>query len=590
MKGSEAQVGGQRKATDAGGKKAESALENGWLGTHGSEPGELASPSDLVDIPRLITAYYTVKPDPSLAEQRVSFGTSGHRGSSEKGTFNEAHILSVSQAVCDFRLQAGIKGPLFLGVDTHALSTPALISAIEVLGANGVELRLAPSGQFTPTPAISHAILTANMGLDLQTDSQRADGIVITPSHNPPGDGGFKYNPPHGGPAESKITSQIENRANTLLESGLKDVRRMDHRRALQLSTTQEFNFLHHYVSDLANVIDFEAIRGSGLSIGVDPLGGAGVHYWQYIAQVYKLSGQLTVVSERVDPTFSFMTLDWDRQIRMDPSSPYAMKRLIAQKDHFDIAFACDTDHDRHGIVTKQAGLLKPNDYLSLMTEYLFTHRPQWSKKAQVGKTMVSSQMINRVARSLGRDVYEVPVGFKFFVEGLHSGHLGLAGEESAGASFLRRDGSVWTTDKDGLIAGLLSAEITAVLGKDLAAPLEEQRARFGVPFYDRREVACSLEQKAILTKISAEQVRSKELAGEEILQVLTRAPDGTKGNNQALDGVKVETKNGWFAARPSGTENIYKIYAESFLGQAHLETIFDQASDVVDRALAAGK
>jgi phosphoglucomutase len=541
--------------------------------------GQPADPLMLVNVPKLVTAYYTQLPDPSVPEQRVAFGTSGHRGSAFDKAFNEWHILAISQAICLYRKQQKIDGPLFLGMDTHALSVPALASALEVLAANGVNVMLAERDEYTPTPAVSHAILTYNRG----RTTGLADGIVITPSHNPPHDGGFKYNPPHGGPAESSVTGWIEARANEFLDAGLWAVKRMSIEKALRASTTHRHDYLHAYSTDLAHVIDMDAIRGANISMGVDPLGGAGVHYWGPIAERYGL--KLTVVNEAVDPTFRFMTVDWDGQIRMDPSSPYAMQRLIGMKDRFDLSFACDTDHDRHGIVTRSAGLLPPNHYLSVAILYLFQHRPKWRKEAAIGKTVVSSQMIDRVTAKLGRTLYEVPVGFKWFVEGLHDGSLGFAGEESAGASFVRLDGSVWTTDKDGIVPALLSAEMTARMGRDPGEIYHDLTREFGAPAYDRVEAPATPDQKALLAKLSPQQLTLTELAGETIQTVLTQAP----GNDAPIGGVKVMTNSGWFAARPSGTEDIYKIYAESFRGADHLRHILEEAQAIVNVALAAG-
>jgi len=512
--------------------------------------GKPAEASMLVNIPRLVTAYYTEVPDPSVPEQRVAFGTSGHRGSAFKKAFNEWHILAISQAICLYRERKKIEGPLFLGMDTHALSVPALASALEVLAANGVEVMIAEGDEYTPTPAVSHAILTYNRG----RKTGLADSIVITPSHNPPHDGGFKYNPPNGGPAESAITAWIEAKANEFLDNGLLGLKR----------------------------IPFEkAIRAVKISLGVDPLGGAGVHYWGPIAERYGLN--LAVVNKAVDPTFRFMTVDWDGQIRMDPSSPYAMQRLIGLKDRFDIAFACDTDHDRHGIVTKSGGLLAPNHFLSVAIFYLFQHRLKWRKEAAVGKTVVSSQMIDRVAEKLGRKLYEVPVGFKWFVEGFLDGSLGFGGEESAGASFARLDGTVWTTDKDGIVPALLAAEITARMGRDPGEIYHDLTREFGEPAYDRVEAPATPEQKELLVKLSCQQVKLTELAGEKIQTFLTQAP----GNGAPIGGFKVVAESGWFAARPSGTENIYKIYAESFLGTDHLRRILEEAQTIVNNALA---
>ena len=540
--------------------------------------GKPAALAMLVDVPKLITAYYIEVPDYSVPEQRVAFGTSGHRGSALAGTFNEWHVLAISQAICDYRKRQGIGGPLFLGIDTHALSVPACASALEVLAENGVQVMLADKDEYTPTPVISHAILTYNRS----RETGLADGIVITPSHNPPDSGGFKYNPPNGGPADQEVTGWIEARANTFLENSLQGVKRMAFDKALRAATTHRHDFLNAYVNDLANVLDMEAIRGSKLRLGVDPLGGAGVHYWGPIAERYGLN--LTVVNEVVDPTFRFMTVDWDGKIRMDPSSPPAMQSLIGLKDRFDIAFACDTDHDRHGVVTRSSGLLPPNHYLSVAIFYLFQNRREWSKQAAVGKTVVSSQMIDRVAARLGRKLYEVPVGFKWFVEGLLDGSLGFGGEESAGASFSRLDGTVWTTDKDGIVPALLSAEITARMGRDPGEIYRELTSEFGEPLYDRVEAPATSDQKKQLARISPGQVRLTELAGEKIETVLTHAP----GNDAPIGGLKVMAENGWFAARPSGTEDIYKIYAESFRGADHLHRILAEAQTIVGAALAA--
>ena len=540
--------------------------------------GTPATSAMLIDVATLVAAYYDNVPDPSVPEQRVSFGTSGHRGSALERSFNESHVLAISQAICLYREQHRIDGPLFLGIDTHALSVPAFESALEVLAANGVDVLIARGGEYTPTPAVSHAILVYNRG----RNSGRADGIVITPSHNPPDSGGFKYNPPNGGPAETDITSWIEAKANALLEGGLKDVRRIPFDQARRAATTCEHDFLNAYVADLGNVIDFDAIRGAGIRIGVDPLGGAGVHYWAPIAEHYQLD--LTVVSDAVDSTFGFMTLDWDGQIRMDPSSAYVMQRLISLKDRYDVAFACDTDHDRHGIVTPSAGLLPPNHYLAVAVDYLFQNRPRWSKEAAVGKTVVSSALIDRVTARLNRKLVEVPVGFKWFVDGLLDGSLAFAGEESAGASFSRIDGSVWTTDKDGIVPGLLAAEITARTGRDPGQLYRDLVRDLGEPATDRIEAPATDEQKRRLAKLSPSQLRITELAGDPIDRVLDRAP----GNGAPIGGIKVITAGGWFAARPSGTEDIYKIYAESFRGEDHLRQILEEAQTVVDAALAA--
>jgi len=540
------------------------------------QAGKRATSTLLVDVPRLVTAYYTGIPDPSVPAQRVAFGTSGHRGSALENSFNERHVLAIAQAICDYRKQRNIGGPLFLGIDTHALSVPACASALEVLAANGVEVMLADKDDYTPTPVISHAILTYNRG----RTAGLADGIVITPSHNPPDNGGFKYNPPNGGPADNEITKWIEARANALLEGGLQGVKRVPHAKALHASTTHRHDFVGAYVGDLANILDMDAIRGANIRMGVDPLGGAGVNYWRPIAERYGLN--LTVVNEVVDPTFRFMTLDWDGRIRMDPSSPFAMQGLIGLKDRFDVAFACDTDHDRHGIVTPSAGLLPPNHYLAVAISYLFQQRPKWSKSAAVGKTLVSSRMIDRVAARLGRKLYEVPVGFKWFVDGLLDGSLGFGGEESAGASFLRLDGSVWTTDKDGIVPALLSAEISARMGRDPGEIYLELTREFGEPVFERIDAPATPAQKALLSKLSPSQVKSKQLAGEKIQNILTQAP----GNAAPIGGLKVVAENGWFAARPSGTEDIYKIYAESFRGADHLRRILAEAQAIVGAAL----
>jgi phosphoglucomutase len=538
--------------------------------------GKPAPLSLLVDVPKLVTAYFTEVPDPSVPEQRVLFGTSGHRGSAFQRSFNEAHILAISQAICLYRQQNSIDGPLFIGADTHALSAPALASAIEVLAANGVELMLAESDAYTPTPVISHAILTYNRG----RSGGWADGIVITPSHNPPHEGGFKYNPPDGGPAEAAVTGWIEKQANQFLETGLQGIKRWPYEQALKATTTHYFDYMSHYVGDLANVLDLEKIKRANVRMCVDPLGGAGVHYWKRIADQYGLN--LRIYSEEVDPTFRFMTVDWDGQIRMDPSSLYAMQRLLALKGDFDVAFACDTDHDRHGVVTKSAGLLPSNHYQAAAIHYLFQHRLGWPKTCAVGKTLVSSAMIDKVAHQLGRQVYEVPVGFKWFVPGLRQGFLGFAGEESAGASFLRQDGSVWTTDKDGIILALLAGEIKACTGQDPGELYAQLEQKFGPVFYRRIEAAASFEQKEKLKKISSKQIHSTTLGGEKIESVLTQAP----GNGAAIGGVKVMAKSGWFAARPSGTEDLYKIYAESFVSEVHLERLLNEAQSIVDQTL----
>jgi len=538
--------------------------------------GKPAPPSMLVNVPRLVSAYYTGVPDPTIPAQRVCFGTSGHRGSAFLNTFNEQHVLAITQAICRHR-ERHAAGPLFLGIDTHALSEPACASALEVLAANGVDIMLAEGDQYTPTPAVSHAILTHNRG----RTTRLADGIVVTPSHNPPEDGGFKYNPPHGGPADTTVTRWIEAEANELLTHHLRGVKRMPVERALRAATTHRHDYLDSYVNDLGSVIDMAAIRGASLRLGVDPLGGAGVHYWGPIAERYGLN--LTVVSETVDPTFGFMTVDWDGRIRMDPSSPYAMQRLIDLKDRFDIAVACDTDHDRHGIVTPGSGLLPPNHYLAVAIHHLFLNRPQWRMDAGVGKTVVSSGMIDRVAAQIGRTLFEVPVGFKWFVDGLLDGALGFGGEESAGASFLRRDGTVWTTDKDGIVAALLAAEITARAGRDPGEIYGELTRELGEPLSDRIEAPATPEQKQRLSALSPQQVRCTQLAGEPVQRILSRAP----GNDAPIGGVKVIAEGGWFAARPSGTEDIYKIYAESFRGEDHLRRIVAEAQAIVDGALA---
>ncbi|MEA2490120.1 MAG: phosphoglucomutase [Acidobacteriota bacterium] len=537
--------------------------------------GQRPTDDMLIDVPRLVTAYYAERPDPAIRDQRVAFGTSGHRGSSLKIAFNELHILATTQAICNYRRAQGIDGPLFLGIDTHALSEPAFVSAMEVLAANGIEVMIDAARGYTPTPVISHAILTYNR----DRKSGLADGIVITPSHNPPEDGGFKYNPPHGGPADSAATKAIEDDANRLMQDA-SPIRRVSYRQALAAPTTHRHDYVSAYVGDLQSVIDLEAIRAAGVRIGVDPLGGAGVAYWSVIRERYGLD--LEIVNPSVDPTFRFMTLDWDGKIRMDCSSPHAMAGLIALRDRFDVAFGNDTDNDRHGIVTPSAGLLNPNHYLAVAISYLFANRPEWRSDAAIGKTVVSSSLIDRVAASLGRRLHEVPVGFKWFVDGLLTGTLGFGGEESAGASFLRRDGSVWTTDKDGILLGLLAAEMTAVTGRDpgqLYGALAEQH---GAPFYARTDAPATPEQKALLGKLSPSQVTAQTLAGDPIEAILTRAP----GDNNPIGGLKVTTANGWFAARPSGTENIYKIYAESFVSEDHLRRIQEEAQAVVTAAL----
>ncbi|MCL4836000.1 MAG: phosphoglucomutase (alpha-D-glucose-1,6-bisphosphate-dependent) [Caldilineaceae bacterium] len=533
----------------------------------------------LVNVPRLVSAYYTDHPDVGDVSQQVSFGTSGHRGTAAAGSFNEDHILAISQAIADYRKGEGIDGPLFLGMDTHALSEPALASAIEVLATNGIEVRYQQGMGYTPTPVISHAILAHNRG----RTAGLADGIVITPSHNPPGDGGFKYNPPSGGPADTSTTKVVQAQANRFLADGLKGVRRMSLRSALAAANVQAYDYITPYVADLGSVVDMQAIAGAGLKIGADPMGGASIGYWQPIAERYGLN--LTVVNPRVDPTFGFMTVDKDGKIRMDCSSPYAMASLVGLKDSFDIAFGNDPDADRHGIVTPSSGLLNPNHYLAVAIWYLFQNRPGWRPDAAVGKTLVSSSMIDRVAAHLGRRLAEVPVGFKWFVEGLVDGSYGFGGEESAGASFLRTDGTVWTTDKDGIILDLLAAEIVAKTGRDPGQHYAELEQRFGSPVYNRIDAPANRAQKAVLSDLSPEMVTATSLAGEPITAKLTRAP----GNNAAIGGLKVTTENGWFAARPSGTEEIYKIYAESFRGEKHLEQVIAEAREVVNDAFAAG-
>jgi len=539
--------------------------------------GKPAPAKSLVDVPRLISAYYTERPDMSVREQRVAFGTSGHRGCSFDGSFNEAHVIAISQAICVYRKQQSIDGPLYLGFDTHALSIPAFASALEVMAANGVEVMIAAGGEYTPTPAISHAILNYNR----DRQAGLADGIVITPSHNPPDSGGFKYNPPNGGPADTNITSWIENHANQLLQSGLGDVNRVSFAKARSAATTHSYDYLNTYVAELGKIIDMTAIRDAKVHMGVDPLGGAGVHYWARIAERYKLD--LEVVSEEVDPTFRFMSLDWDGKIRMDPSSSYAMQRLIGLQKRFDVAFACDTDADRHGIVTGSSGLLPPNHYLSVAIDYLFQHRPHWRPKAGIGKTVVSTSMIDRVSARLGRPLYEVPVGFKWFVDGLLDGSIGFGGEESAGASFSRIDGTVWTTDKDGLVPALLSAEITARTGQDPGQRYRALSEEFGAVFADRVEAPANAAQKRKLSKLAPSQITITDLAGDKISQVLDHAP----GNGAPFGGIKVISAGGWFAARPSGTEDIYKIYGESFRDELHLKRILRDAQTIVDTAIS---
>jgi phosphoglucomutase len=537
--------------------------------------GKTADPSLLVNIPRLVTAYFANQPDPSVPAQRVAFGTSGHRGSSFNNAFNEAHILAVSQAVCDHRQKAGVTGPLFIGIDTHALAEPALVSALEVFAANGVEVMIDAEHGYTPTPVISHAILTTNKG----RTSGLADGVVVTPSHNPPDDGGFKYNPPNGGPADTDITGGIERAANKYLEDGLKGVKRIPYERALKSACVHRYDYIGPYVADLAAVVDMEAIRASGVKIGIDPLGGAAVRYWHPIIERYRIDA--VILNETVDPTFRFMTVDWDGKIRMDCSSPYAMARLIGLRDRFDVAFANDTDADRHGIVTRSNGLMNPNHYLAAAIAYLFTHRPKWRADSAIGKTVVSSAIIDRVATKIGRRLVETPVGFKWFVDGLVDGSFGFGGEESAGASFLRRDGSVWTTDKDGLILGLLAAEMTAQTKSDPSQLFDKLTAELGVPYYERIDAPASPAQKTLLKALSPDKLAMKQLAGDPVRAALTAAP----GNGQPFGGIKVSTDSGWFAARPSGTEDVYKIYAESFRSESHLRQIQDDAQRAIDKA-----
>ena len=539
--------------------------------------GQLPEASDLANIPRLVGAYFTEYPDPANPAQRVSFGTSGHRGSSTLCSFNEQHILAITQAICLYRRAQGIDGPLFLGIDTHALSESAFGSALEVLAANDVDVMIDARAGYTPTPAVSHAIL----GYNRERTSGLADGIVVTPSHNPPEDGGFKYNPPHGGPADSRATVWIQDQANALLTASLRDVRRMSLTHARRVATTHSHDYLDAYVADLPNVIDLDAIRGASISLGADPLGGAGVAYWGEIADRHSLA--ISVVSDDVDPSFRFMSLDWDGRIRMDCSSPYAMQRLIGLRDQFDVAWACDTDHDRHGIVARSGGLLNPNHYLSVAISYLFAHRPHWSAAAGVGKTIVSSSMIDRVAARVGRPLLEVPVGFKWFVDGLLAGRLGFVGEESAGATMLRRDGTVWTTDKDGIIMGLLAAEMTAVIGRDPGEQYAALTESLGAPVYERIDAPATPEQKTILSRLSPGNVSASELAGERIVNRSTTAP----GNGAAIGGLKVETENGWFAARPSGTEDVYKLYAESFIDATHLARIQAEAQAIIQGVFA---
>jgi phosphoglucomutase len=541
--------------------------------------GKIAPASMLVNVPRLMTAYFSGQPDLGVPSQRVAFGTSGHRGSAFNNAFNESHIVAISQALCDYRRQSGTDGPLFMGIDTHALAEAAFASALEVFAANDVTVMIDQAGGYTPTPVISHAILTYNRG----RTSGLADGVVITPSHNPPEDGGFKYNPPNGGPADTDITAVIERAANAFLRDDMRGVKLMPYGRAQKAACVHRYDYVGPYVADLANVVDMEAIRGSGVTIGIDPLGGAGVHYWQPIIERYGIAG--TIISDVVDPTFRFMTVDWDGKIRMDCSSPYAMARLIGMRDQFDVAFANDTDADRHGIVTRSGGLMNPNHYLATAIAYLFEHRPGWNANAAIGKTIVSSAIIDRVAGKLGRKLVETPVGFKWFVDGLVGGAFGFAGEESAGASFLRRDGSAWTTDKDGIILGLLAAEITARTKQDPSQLFDRLTAELGAPFYERIDAPATSAQKALLKGLSAQRLAIKDLAGDPVTATLTAAP----GNGQPFGGIKVTTANGWFAARPSGTEDVYKIYAESFKSQDHLRQIQEQAQAAISAAFAAG-
>ncbi|VVE82544.1 phosphoglucomutase (alpha-D-glucose-1,6-bisphosphate-dependent) [Pandoraea sputorum] len=538
--------------------------------------GKRLSADMLVNVSRLVTAYYCNTPDPGIAAQRVAFGTSGHRGSSFLTTFNEAHVLAICQAICRYRQRHDIAGPIFIGIDTHALSEPAFATAMTVFAGNGLDVMISAGGEYTPTPAVSHAILTYNRG----RTTGFADGVVITPSHNPPDNGGIKYNPPHGGPAESAVTDWIETQANELLRSGPGTMPRISIEQAMRASTTHPYDFLNTYVDDLRNVIDMNLLHASGIHMGVDPLGGAGVHYWPAIANRYRLN--LTITRTTVDPTFGFMTADWDGRIRMDPSSAFAMSGLIAQKGAFDVAFACDTDHDRHGIVTPSAGLLPPNHYFAATVEYLLEHRPEWRPEAAIGKTVVGSQLIDRLASKLGRRLYEVPVGFKWFAAGLLDGSLAVAGEESAGTCFLRRDGTVWTTDKDGLIPALLAGEMMARTGQDPGALYQTLTYALGSPVEARREAMATPAQQAALAALTADKVRSKRLAGEPINAILTQAP----GNDAPIGGLKVVTDHGWFAARPSGTEPLYKIYGESFQGEHHLQQLLGEAQAIVDEAL----
>ena len=543
--------------------------------------GKLPAEDMLVNVARLVTDYYAVSPDPEIKKQRVSFGTSGHRGSSFSLSFNEQHVLAVTQAICQYRAEENITGPLFLGMDTHALSEPAFMTVLEVLAANGVDVMIADEEEcYTPTPVISHAILTWNGS----NGKNPADGILLTPSHNPPSDGGIKYNPPHGGPADENTTIRIEKDANRMLENGLKEVKRTSVDRKALPPGIHLHDYRKAYIADLKNLIDFDVISSSGIRMGADPLGGAGLSYWEHIAEDYRLD--LAVLNKTIDPAFRFMSVDHDGKIRMDPSSPYAMQTLIGKKDEFDIAFGCDTDYDRHGIVTRGSGLLPPNHFLSVCIDYLFRHRQNWPQDAMVGKTLVSSSMIDRVAARLQRKVYEVPVGFKWFVDGLRDGFLGFAGEESAGATFLRKDGSTWTTDKDGFALTLLAAEITARTGSDPGELYCGLTRELGAPLYRRIDVPCKPEDKEKLKDLSPDTIRSEELAGEPVRKTLSKAPS----NKAAIGGIKVVTDNGWFAARPSGTENIYKIYAESFLGDDHLDRLAEEAQELVDGVLKGGE
>jgi len=534
--------------------------------------GKPVDPASLINVPQLVTAYFTSKPDPSDPTQRVAFGTSGHRGTSLKNSFNENHILATTQAICDHRRETGLTGPLFVGIDTHALAEPALASAVEVFAANGVDIMVDGRGGYTPTPVISHAILSYNKG----RTSGLADCVVITPSHNPPEDGGYKYNPPHGGPADTDVTAKVEKAANAYMAAGMNGVNRMPYERARKAPSTHLHDYIAPYVADLGNAVDMALIKSSGVKIGIDPLGGAAIHYWAPLIERYGIDA--TIVNNAVDPTFRFMTADWDGKIRMDCSSPFAMASLIATRDRFDVAFANDTDADRHGIVTRTGGLMNPNHFLAAAIAYLFEHRPQWSKEAAIGKTIVSSSIIDRVAAKLNRRLVETPVGFKWFVEGLGTGAFGFAGEESAGASFLKRDGSVWTTDKDGMVMGLLAAEILGRTGRDPSQSFDALTAELGVPYYERIDVAATPKQKSALKALGPEQLDMRQLAGEPVSAIRTRAP----GNDQSFGGIKVESEAGWFAARPSGTEDVYKIYAESFRDQNHLKTIQQDAQRAI--------